>query len=104
MYNMPYADHCTCVLRDDLRFTLVIQGWGPKASPLIIRCTTHLEDYLLGILFEGNLAAKDRITVSVCYATPFVFSGVLHFQFGFEARGRRHLTDTFPPDPLVTPC
>eukprot|EP00959_Pyramimonas_sp_CCMP1952_P120835 2526424-Pyramimonas_sp.AAC.1 len=24
-------------------FTSVIQSWGPRASPLIIRCTTHLD-------------------------------------------------------------
>eukprot|EP00959_Pyramimonas_sp_CCMP1952_P299820 6271106-Pyramimonas_sp.AAC.1 len=32
------------VLRDALNSTSVIQGWGPRAFPLIIRCTTHLED------------------------------------------------------------
>eukprot|EP00959_Pyramimonas_sp_CCMP1952_P438333 9176657-Pyramimonas_sp.AAC.1 len=29
-----------CVLRDALCFTSAIQSWDPKASPLIIRCTT----------------------------------------------------------------
>eukprot|EP00976_Prorocentrum_cordatum_P112505 1195541-Prorocentrum_minimum.AAC.8 len=43
-------------------------GWGPRASPLSIRCTTHLED------------------------TP----GILHSKSGSEAHGRLHLTDTSP--------
>eukprot|EP00976_Prorocentrum_cordatum_P070976 1180140-Prorocentrum_minimum.AAC.13 len=30
-------DHCICVLRDALYFTSVIQSWGPRASPLIVR-------------------------------------------------------------------
>eukprot|EP00959_Pyramimonas_sp_CCMP1952_P065537 1368143-Pyramimonas_sp.AAC.1 len=33
------VDHCICALRDALCLTSVIQSWGPKASPLIIRCT-----------------------------------------------------------------
>eukprot|EP00976_Prorocentrum_cordatum_P006675 133740-Prorocentrum_minimum.AAC.1 len=41
-------------------------------SPLIIRCTTHLED----------------------------LSGILHFWSGSDAHGRLDLTDTSLPDPL----
>eukprot|EP00976_Prorocentrum_cordatum_P015548 312052-Prorocentrum_minimum.AAC.1 len=39
--TVPYrtVDHCICALRDALCLTSVIQSWGPKASPLIIRCT-----------------------------------------------------------------
>eukprot|EP00959_Pyramimonas_sp_CCMP1952_P410925 8611529-Pyramimonas_sp.AAC.1 len=35
-------DHCICVLRDALYFTSVIQSWGPRASPLIVRCMYDL--------------------------------------------------------------
>eukprot|EP00959_Pyramimonas_sp_CCMP1952_P465482 9488390-Pyramimonas_sp.AAC.1 len=36
---LPLVGHCICVLRNALCFTTAIQSWGPKASPLIIRCT-----------------------------------------------------------------
>eukprot|EP00959_Pyramimonas_sp_CCMP1952_P077212 1613986-Pyramimonas_sp.AAC.1 len=65
---MPQVDHCVCVLRDALYFTSVIQNWGPRASPLIIRCTKHLEDA----------------------------SGILHFSSGSETYGRPDLTDRPP--------
>ena len=34
-----------CITQHPL-FTSVIQGWGPRASPLFKQCTTHLADEL----------------------------------------------------------
>eukprot|EP00959_Pyramimonas_sp_CCMP1952_P173381 3623113-Pyramimonas_sp.AAC.2 len=59
-------DHSICVLRDALCFTSVIDGWGPMASPLIVRRTTHLED-ASGIL--RFIVSVPRLTLGV-YTRP----------------------------------
>eukprot|EP00959_Pyramimonas_sp_CCMP1952_P454154 9469465-Pyramimonas_sp.AAC.2 len=48
LLGIPFEGNCDAldvslylILRDALCYISVIQSWGPKASPLIIRCT-HL--------------------------------------------------------------
>eukprot|EP00976_Prorocentrum_cordatum_P033336 678828-Prorocentrum_minimum.AAC.2 len=72
------ADHCICVLRGALCFTSVIQSWGPKSSPLIIRftyatCALPSLSHTLP-LFQGTF-------VPLVYCTAHIedASGILHF-------------------------
>eukprot|EP00976_Prorocentrum_cordatum_P109053 1194955-Prorocentrum_minimum.AAC.3 len=94
--------HLTDTFPPDPLQTKAIQGWGPRASPLCKRCTTHLEDasgsWRHAAVVEANPEGN--------FAYPTVIEwepGVVKVAYTFWGQGLRIATVTLPSECSALP-